>query len=374
MIGEKGNSREFYKKLVRDISATGVAIFAVIEISNFFLKDYLPTGFFTGITRFGIFITMTLLVGLIIFSLNLLKQVRVLEEENLSGAIKTDDSLIAILENAYKKKNWNEIVKIGRQLSEPLWYTGKFKVRIKIGKLVEVAAGVNQLYDDQAEVLIDDLGWTNFRINNEEEAKRNIKRGLKIAEQNGNNYLIAKAYRHFSDISRQNGNLEKAKSEYDVATEYLDQIEDNKKKVEMEGNLKYTLSKYYMTKKDYRSSLIEIENAMKCYQQLSDDDRLVKMFNLKGRILLLTGEEGIAMDTFQKGLTFAEKISNNVHIVSNTISLAECYINSEDLESAQKMINWAREYVSMMHDPRLVEKLKNVESNLSNRMKTLTRG
>ena len=50
------------------------------------------------------------------------------------------DTLTADLQAAYREEKWEEVLKIGSVLSRPLWVTGKYRLRVEIGKLVEAAA------------------------------------------------------------------------------------------------------------------------------------------------------------------------------------------------------------------------------------------
>lgn len=293
----------------------------------------------------------------------------------------TNDSLVLILENAYNAQRWKEVVKIGRQLSEPLWYTGKFLVRVKIGEFVESAAGLCEEYEIQSETLLDDLGWTKIRLNEIQDAQKNIERGLGIAKEHNYPYLVAKGYRHLADIHLSNacngwtlrymdwGNkhlpnvitktdeLEKCKRCYDMALSYLSQIPNIKKRTEMEGNLQYTFAKYCLIKKEYDLALEVVNKSQELYMQNNDYDREVKLFNLKGKILMALDRENEAISVYQEGLRKATTISNNVHMVSNSISLAEYYLKERRINLADKMLAVATENAYSINDPILSERI-----------------
>lgn len=293
----------------------------------------------------------------------------------------TNDSLVLILENAYNAQRWKEVVKIGRQLSEPLWYTGKFLVRVKIGEFVESAAGLCEEYEIQSETLLDDLGWTKIRLNEIKDAQKNIERGLGIAKEHNYPYLAAKGFRHLADIHLSNacngwtlrymdwGNkhlpnvitktdeLEECKKCYDMAFSYLSQIQNIKKRTEMEGNLQYTFAKYCLIKKEYDLALEVVDKSQDLYLQNNDYDREVKLFNLKGKILMTLDRENEAISVYQEGLRKATAISNNVHMVSNSISLAEYYLKERNINLADKMLAVATENAYSINDPILSEKI-----------------
>lgn len=271
------------------------------------------------------------------------------------------DSFSRILMNAYTERRWSEVIKIGHTLSEPLWYTGKFLMRLDIGELVESAAAFEKKHDIQAETLIDDLGWTNFRLKNEKEANKNILLGLKIAEKSNNFYLIAKANRHFADISLANKKFDECLRFLLLAYSFLRRIENALKKIEMRGNLQYTVSKYYLfARKDYYKALKAANQSLFLYQSIDDMDRAVKLFNLRGKIFLSLEQEENAITSFQEGLTLATHISNIVNIVNNSASLAERNLNNHRYDFAKQMIGIANQNSKAMDDPILIETLNNL--------------
>lgn len=276
-----------------------------------------------------------------------------------------NNDVVSIIEQSYKSERWNEVVKICRPLSEPLWYAGKFDLRKKLGLLLAQAAGLCQEFYIQAETYLDDLGWTNYRQNNIDAAKMYIKQGLHIAEEHKLYYLIAKGNRHYCDIMTQHNDFERAKSYFDIAWKNTDNIEDENKKIEMKGNLLYTKAKLLYAQKQYSDAIKSVDESITHYKKICDKDREVKLYNLKGRIILdQTHNYDEAIEVFQKGYELAFSISNNVHIVSNSLSLSECYAELNNFSMAERMIEIAVKYIPLMNDPNLVEKIEKIRAKI----------
>ena len=122
-----------------------------------------------------------------------------------------NETIIANLHIAFQEERWEEVIKIGSVLSRPLWVTGKYKLRVEVGKLVEAAASYNDRPHQQASALIDDLGWTKFVLGDVGAGKKYISHGISIAEKCSDSYMAHKGYRHLSAISMEEDNLEKAR-------------------------------------------------------------------------------------------------------------------------------------------------------------------
>lgn len=349
------------KTFLIKIGAVFIAIvtieFTMLQIMQYFIGNKFFYDKLSISLKFVLFFLIALLILFLYSTIYIYSKYNSLISELDDSNTVINDSLVLILENAYNNQRWSEVVKIGKQLSEPLWYTGKFNIRVKIGELVESAAALCNEYDIQSETLLDDIGWTNFRLGKKNEAIKNIRRGLQIAKDHSNYYLMAKGNRHFADIHLSNREFDECKKSYDIAMSYLSSIEDDVKQIEMDGNLQYTLSKYYLEMREYENALSSVNLSQSFYQEINDYDREVKLYNLKGKILLLLHREDEAIDAYQKGLKLATEISNNVHMASNSAALAECYLEDGKIELAKKMIEIAHQNSTSMNDPILIKKI-----------------
>lgn len=372
--------------------STCVGVYTVIEMVQFFFGDSFFFSKLSTMIKVACFLNTVVLIDLVLICVYIWNAYRMALENSLSldekDYVDNNDSLVNILETAYNAKRWHEVVKIGRPLSESLWYTGKYDLRVKIGEMIASAAGLCEEYEIQAETLLDDLGWTRIRLNQIESGKRNIEHGLKVAEDHSLYYLIAKGYRHLADIHLAEacnfwtlrymdwGNqhlpkvitkvreLDECYNFYEKAISVLPSITNTNKRVEMEGNLKYTLSKYYLIKREFDNALRAVDEAQNLYNTLSDEDREVKLFNLRGKIFMEMGKEGDAESAYQEGLRKATAISNNAHMVSNSISLTEYYMTEGQKKLAGQMLSVARDNSFAISDPILTAKIEELSASL----------
>ena len=102
------------------------------------------------------------------------------------------DELINVVKKHHIENDHKEVVRLCSNLSRALWISGKYKQRIIMGAFYEDSAERIGKFDEQISALIDDLGWTNAVIGDIKVAKENINKGIKIAEERENHYLLAK--------------------------------------------------------------------------------------------------------------------------------------------------------------------------------------
>lgn len=372
--------------------STCVGVFTVIEIAQYFLKNSFFFSAFSTPTQVICYFVVVALITLISICFYIWSAYQTVLK-NIALSVTGDntdksDSLVIILEKAYNEKRWHEVVKIGRPLSESLWYTGKYDLRVKIGEMIASAAGLCEEYAIQAETLLDDLGWTKIRLNEFELGKKNIEHGLKVANDHSLFYLIAKGYRHLADINLAeacnfwtlrymdygNKHLPKVITKtrelgecfafYEKAISILPSIPNEKKRMEMEGNLKYTLAKYFLVKRDFDNALKAVEESQNLYKSISDKDREVKLYNLRGKIYMEIGRESDAEAAYQEGLRQATVISNNAHMVSNSISLAEYYLTQGQKKLARQMLCVSRDNSHAISDPILTARIEELSELL----------
>lgn len=271
------------------------------------------------------------------------------------------DSICYILEEATNRKRYQEVISIGTHLSLPLWYTGKYTLRIRIGHMVEFASAQVGDKKTQALALIEDIGWTNIRIKNYENGKDYITRGLQIAKEIGDSYLIAQATRNLADIHLLNigqiSSLIDKKNEAQLcidnlceAEKFVNQMTDSDKKDELLGNIYYTYSKYYFEIGNTSDALIYVDKSFDLYKLHNLNEKQIKLFVLKGKILL-NDDLNSAISVFQEGLRLSQKHNVNVHIASNALQLCKIYIRNNAIHQALQMLKLASEIVSVINDP-----------------------
>ena len=336
--------------------STAVIIFTIITICDFMLKEAF---FFNKIDvwmKAYIYLSLSILVTLIQMVITLSK---IGKKDNI--CIKqqdSTDSLLLYIETAFENERWTEVVKIAKSLSEALWYTGKFELRIKIGEMLEVAAEKSNNVEIRAETLLDDLGWTRYRM--KQGGEKEIKEGLKIAEEHQFNYLIAKGHRHLCHINAVPGKTEIAQQHYLKAIEYTQKISNERRRNEMLGNVEYARAKLLSIQGNFDEALKAIECSIAYYRKNDDKDREVKMYNFKGKILLSLSKIDEALSIFKEGQKMAMEISNNVHIVSNGIGIAKIYFEQGKKNLGIHELKITEKYLDRMSDPVLKEEFKNL--------------
>jgi len=119
---------------------------------------------------------------------------------------------LAILEYGHKLHSEGRdsaLVSLRNSFSLSLHILGFHKIRVQLGEFAIRSASVINDSLAKSEILIDDLGWANYLLNNRKVARENIKRGVNIAskskKRNTTNYLKlslseAKGLRHMSII------------------------------------------------------------------------------------------------------------------------------------------------------------------------------
>lgn len=298
------------------------------------------------------------------------------------------DSICQLLGDAYDAQRYQEVIKIGMQLSAPLWYAGKYELRAKVGEIVENAAYKKGDKATLAKVLIEVVGWTNVRLEKENVGIDKIKEGLLIAEEINDKFLIAAAYRNLADIhlgkATSNHNLRYSNSSpmhvnahqkriefqecfqcLTKAKECLDEIQEDGRKNEMSGNIYYTFSKYYFEKEEYDEALSCVENAMNYYKIANNIEKQIKLYNLQGEILLmLPDQQARAVNVFRDGIQIALQHNVNVHIVSNALSLAEYFFQKGQTAQSKHSLKDAIDYSVAITDPILIDKLNNMKVKL----------
>ena len=142
-------------------------------------------------------------------------------------------------------------------------------------------------------------------------------------------------------------------------------IENENQKTELLGNIAYTISKYYLVIGDYETALSEVEKSWNYYNLIGNDDKIIKLYNLKGIILRYNGRNEDAISVFQEGLSKSKICGNNAHVVCNCLSLAELYIDSNNFSMASHMINEAQKYAEAITDPILDDRLIEIKNELA---------
>lgn len=242
--------------------------------------------------------------------------------------------IIKQIKDGYQEERWNDVCRIAPIISRYLWLSGQYSLRIEIGDMVKDAASKIENDMLRAKYLIDDIGWTLYIEGDMQSAKTNIKDGLRIAKENKEYYLSAKAHRHLASIYRRNGMYEKASEELKYAIDDAKFISDSESRTEMEAALMFSSAKIHSLSCDDREishSIEEAKDAAEKFSSIKDKERAVKVFVFLGDTYKRLGNITNAKNIYSEGLEMAYEIGRYDEIKSNTLALIslDCLSNDE---------------------------------------------
>jgi len=227
-------------------------------------------------------------------------------------------------DSALENQRWQEACNIGSAISRALWISGNYESRILIGERIQEAAFEMGNKDIQAGALIDDLGWTKFVLKQKSRAKMNIKLGIQLASQDPpNHYLLAKAYRHYGSIYRQEGDFTLAESHLETASEYCSRIKDDHNKKEIDNSLLISKGKLLERRKNYKEAIKVFLKALENFKDLRDVSREVKVYSLIGNCYKNDNKEDLAISYYKMGRAKAIRSGRFTELKNNTLPLLE---------------------------------------------------
>ena len=166
---------------------------------------------------------------------------------------------IHMIDNAYKKQNWNAVYTFGEPLSTPLWKMSKLSLRIQVAEQVKDALinigkkeksdqiEINDIKIDinqkLAKLYIDDLGYTGYIIG-KPDSKDTIDKGLGYAENiasdeaklsiklKGNRHLLAMCSNRDIEGKEAAAIFDVFKKTYDKVSKYIENKDCEKCKKE----------------------------------------------------------------------------------------------------------------------------------------------
>ncbi len=348
-LAKKLASVRIYFQLVIIFFISLGGLYGIQEILDHFKIDLL-----NKITNsFVVFLLISLVFSLLRYIIFLFGIIH--EKENINTQKEpSEDSIIEMLKHAQAHQRWTEIIKIGSALSEVLWFTSRKKVRVEIGRIIEVAA--TQVNDSKvlATTLIEDIGNTELGLGDPTSGIKHIKQGIQIAEENNYDFLVVRGYRNLAccyafkdDVANCNSALIKA---YNVANA----ISDESQKLEALGATAYAKSKLFKHKGNYTDAIKALDESIDYYEQLGqlhpetqnkNKDRLVKVYREKGIIYLSDNNVEEAKKSLFTGLRMAEETSNYENIVRCCVLLSEIMIENDELSAVDGMLQIAKEYI-----------------------------
>ena len=255
------------------------------------------------------------------------------------------DELINVVKKHHIENDHKEVVRLCSNLSRALWISGKYQQRIILGAFYEDSAERIGEFDDQICALIDDMGWTNAVVGDIQEAKKNINKGINIAEERKNHYLLAKSFRHLGTIElRYNNDSRKAIESYEKSLAICEKIDDKIQKNEMIANISYNMSEAYLLENDYTNANEYADKAENLFIELNDKIRIIKVKSHKARILTSRQESNDienAKKLITQALSEARKEKRTDEIGKCLLCLGEIQIINNQKELAINTLNEA---------------------------------
>ena len=216
--------------------------------------------------------------------------------------------IIEEVKKSFEIEAWEEVCRLGELMSRALWLSGKLNTRRTIGELVDQASAYCGKHELRSMVLIDDLGWTNFKLGNQPLAEKNINDGVRIAREHGYAFVVAKGVRHLASIRRSRNCLDDAEELLGVAFDEVDRIEDEVQRTEIRASLKVSRAKILIARGKNQEALKLLTAANKIFSAASDTARVVKV------ITLITEVVGAETDTAELQDALGEALSASISV------------------------------------------------------------
>ena len=278
------------------------------------------------------------------------------------------DSLFNYFDQCNSEKDYEEIIRFGTAISRPLWLSQNYESRKRVGKYVYNAAIQTKNKFEKTRVLIDDIGWTCVELLQYDEAKESLEQGIKSAENAGDIFYKAKAYRHLFGLNYRMGNNEKAQEMLDIAILETEKISSSKEKDEAVAEINYSQSLLNYNNRKYSEAIKNIEIAEPLFKNLSRKEWLIKISIQKAEILIkqddIFAAEEIISDCINESVNHH---FNKQHVRS---LMAKCHLlfhqhkHNLTIETYEKALQIAQN-IGMKYEIRLInqelEKLQSLD-------------
>ncbi|MCK4858327.1 MAG: hypothetical protein KAT58_10185, partial [candidate division Zixibacteria bacterium] len=253
------------------------------------------------------------------------------------------DVLIQELLRLKANGKYETIIRHRENLSRSLWIEGKLNHRVQLGKIAEEAAVRLENKLAQAEILIDDLGWSLVALKQYDEGKEFIEHGLQLAEKLNEKYLIAKSHRHLAGIYVEAHDYDTAEAELKKAITIANEMSDGRQKIEMIAGIEYGIAVAALYRKDPKTAINHLGKSKELSQSIGDRSRLAKVYSMKGTAAEELGNLPLAKDSYIMGHELANRVGRRDEMIRNLLGLARVFENEGDKETAEKYRQQAEE-------------------------------
>lgn len=332
---------QFLLVIIGTLFGTIAAQYGLIELSDrVYGEEYVNS---INVTLVYAIIANSIIITFVVYLL----YDKIIEVKSKNRTVNPDelslDSLfIVAVENSINESLSNEeyadVLRIGTALSRPLWLSGRYDSRIKLGIIVEEIAA--KLHDKkaQAKALIDDIGWTKAELGDYVQAVRHISHGVDIAKDNNLVYWQCKGLRHLGAINRRQGNYREARKLYSESRLLTDSINQGYDKLEMKASLNYALGLLeFAETKDIAKAEGLIDQGIETYKKHNDYDRWLLSLSIKANFYLQNNNLLKAKDYFREGLKISKDYDRKRQIFKNLEGLIKIAMKEEDLTKANEL-------------------------------------
>ncbi|OZD47387.1 hypothetical protein CH252_21155 [Rhodococcus sp. 06-1477-1B] len=259
------------------------------------------------------------------------------------------DAIPAIVKESFRRGDYREVIRFGDALSRPLFESGEFEIRLKVGSLTEEAAAHVGAIEVQYRSLIDAIGWSLIELGSFSEANTKIRHGRELAAGAGDAFYESKALRHLGAIERRRGRNESALQLYEEAAGAAARIGDEELKLTMEAGIEYAIAHLEFSMRQFDKSLMTTERAINRFRSLGDVYRVDMALVLKADVQAAVKQNDRARDTYRGVIQSSRLNREAVHYVRAVLGLVDLYLlDGQKEEAATALEQLEREHVLRM--------------------------
>lgn len=233
-----------------------------------------------------------------------------------------DDQLEIVLRQSWHTEDYDEMLRVGRNMSRPLYLSGNHRLRLMMGQLLQSLAERGDRQEFQYSLLIDDVGWSSVLDEDVVLGLENVARGTLMAEECGDPYFQARGYRHVAGVLMKRGHAQDALIMLRKAEDLAATIATEDPKREMLGGIWYgrgtALAQMGMTFEALMSCL----HARQYYEKIRDTSREARTHALEGELAEAVELPGRAIVAFREGLARARTSSRREEIARSCEGIA----------------------------------------------------
>ena len=328
----------------RELKKIGRILFNLLDVVGFLLTI---VGSVLATTGLYLWARILIIFGILIFLSLVALVLYIISEKNESKIDKGylgDKSLIVrenlrYVENLYSSKEYNDVCLFGDSFSRMFYIGGAYKSRIAVAKLVALSAQKIDLQKICAKSLLD-MAWTYILLGDRETIsfefnQRVLQSSLDILQESekiaiaiDDKTLLAKINSHISGYYVAMGEYNEAEKYRLIAVDYVNQLPKGEKKNILLALLEYNFSETCFCRQQYEDALKYCESASKLRIKEEDNEREVRYFAQKGKILYKMGDKKAANKLFVDGYTRAKKVKRLDEILKNAYGQALCLLES----------------------------------------------